>query len=293
MSSSHLLSAQELLAAQQQGINLKVFDCSYDLNNPEYGILQYVDAHIPGAVYADLGHALSSSSSDASSGGRHPLPSRDSVVRWLEQMGLNNDSLVVVYDRNNSSFCVRLWWMLRWIGHENVKVLNGGFQAWCEQGYCLESGEGDISAGSVRTLRFQQPLTKLVNAEYVLLHLNDPTLTIIDARAAERYRGETEPLDPFAGHIPGALNRPFSDNLQADGTFKPAHVLRQEFASLLKDKSADHVVCYCGSGVTATLNILALELAGLGSASLYGGSWSDWSRRTDYPKEKSLRREKN
>lgn len=289
MPSSNLITPQELLEAKNRGVVLKVFDCSYDLNNSAYGISQYLQEHIPGSIHADLTNALSTTSINAASGGRHPLPAREDFVRWLEKMGMTNDTLAVVYDRNNSSFCVRLWWMLRWVGHENVSVLNGGFQAWKSREYPVESGESPTQPAG--TFHLRPPLTKLVDAEDVLSQLNSTRQVLIDARAPERYSGETEPMDAFAGHIPGALNRPFSYNLQEDGTFKSADILRQEFEALLKDKNTDHMVCYCGSGVTATPNILALELAGFGTVSLYGGSWSDWSRRADYPKEKSSKRE--
>lgn len=286
--SSYLISPHELHKVLANKIDIKIFDCSYDLNDHSSGFSSYRQEHIPGAIYADLKNSLSASSENSASGGRHPLPIKEEFTHWLETTGMTNDTLVVVYDRNNAAFCVRLWWMLRWVGHANVRVLDGGLGAWKLMGYETESGESFEQQTGEFHLR--ATLAKLVDAEYILSRLSLDTHALIDARAPERYRGETESIDPFAGHIPGALNRPFSYNLNVDGTFKSPDVLRQEFEGLLQGKSLNDIICYCGSGVTAIPNILALELAGFGVVSLYGGSWSDWSRRADYPKEKSLER---
>jgi thiosulfate/3-mercaptopyruvate sulfurtransferase len=181
---------------------------------------------------------------------------------------------VVVYDRQNSGFCGRLWWMLKWVGHEAVAVLDGGLAAWQATGGALERGPG--SAPAPKTFQAGPAQAALVSVEQVAARLSDAGQTVIDARAEPRFRGEVEPLDPVAGHIPGALNRPFNLNMQADGRFKPAEQLRSEFLSLLGQHDPATVVHQCGSGVTATANLLAMEIAGLGRAGLFAGSWSQW-----------------
>ena len=183
----------------------------------------------------------------------------------------------VVYDRQGSSFCGRLWWMLKWLGHEAVAVLDGGLNAWTAAGGATESGAAK-TAGGVQSGNFVmgEPLLTLVQAGQVLDQLGRATQTIVDARATPRFKGEVEPLDPVAGHIPGALNRPFQLNLDADGKFKPAAQLRAEFVALLGTRGIETVVHHCGSGVTAIPNILAMQIAGLGSSALFAGSWSEW-----------------
>jgi len=226
---------------------------------------------------------LSAHHGQGASGGRHPLPQRAEFASWLASQGVSNSTHVVVYDRNRCNFCVRLWWMLRWLGHDAVSVLDGGLQAWVATGGEVVSGPPPRPAAS--RFEVQPPLVDLVDAERVEQLLGDSAHVLIDARAAERYRGDVEPIDTVAGHIPGALNRPFALNFRPDGRFKSAQELRTEFTALLP---ANYVglVNYCGSGVSATPNVLALELAGLGPASLYAGSWSDWSRRPGAPVEK-------
>lgn len=191
---------------------------------------------------------------------------------------------VVVYDRQGSSFCGRLWWMLKWMGHEAVAVLDGGLQAWQAAGGALQAGPAAPPSPS----RFipATPLAELVQVDQVLARLGQAGQTVVDARAEPRYRGEVEPLDPVAGHIPGALNRPYTLNMTAEGRFKPAEQLRQEFEALLKGRSPDSVVHQCGSGVTATANLLAMEIAGLGRAPLFAGSWSQWCSDPARPVER-------
>jgi thiosulfate/3-mercaptopyruvate sulfurtransferase len=190
----------------------------------------------------------------------------------------------VVYDRSGSNFCGRLWWMLKWAGHANVAVLDGGLQAWKEAGGAVNHGEEPAHFQSVFIAG--KPLVRLVNAGQIAMQLGQPGQTLIDARAAPRFRGEVEPLDPVAGHIPGALNRPFSENFGADGCFKPAGQLRDEFTALLAGQPAESVVHHCGSGVTALPNLLAMEIAGMGPTALYAGSWSDWCSDPSRPVEK-------
>jgi thiosulfate/3-mercaptopyruvate sulfurtransferase len=255
-----------------------VFDCSCDLMRPETGPEQYRGAHIPGAVYAHLDNALSAkgdrSITRAASGGRHPLPPRDVFASWLSSVGFANSMQAVVYDRQGANYCGRLWWMLKWLGHENVAVLDGGFQAWQAIGAPVTSGEE--AARPATNFQMGEPLVQLIDVDTVLAHLGKATQHVLDARGAPRFKGEVEPIDPVAGHIPGALNRPFNQNIGADGRFKDAATLRAEFTTLLGQRNPADVVHHCGSGVSAVPNILAMEIAGLGRTALFAGSWSEW-----------------
>lgn len=280
-----LISASELHALAASGKPLMVFDCSFDLAAPTTGEQDYLGGHIPGAVYAHLDHALSAGSGPRASGGRHPLPTREAFAAWLGSVGFSNGMQAVVYDRNGSAFCGRLWWMLKWLGHDAVAVLDGGLQAWTLAGGSLAQGREQPRAST--HFRVDAPLRQLVTAQQVQHQLDLPGQTIIDARATPRYRGEVEPLDPVAGHIPGALNRPFTDNFGPDGRFKSADVLRTEFLALLAGRDPNSVVNHCGSGVTANPNVLALELAGLGKTALFAGSWSEWCSDPTRPVEKA------
>lgn len=296
MTYTTLISVDQLQTLMDAKAPLMVFDCSFELMKPEAGAAAYREAHIPGAVYAHLDEALSAPhgvpGSDGevivaqeagvpASGGRHPLPSREAFAAWLSSVGFANDMQAVVYDRNGANYCGRLWWMLQWMGHEAVAVLDGGLQAWQAAGLPVAQGEEPASFQS--NFVPGEPRATLVDTATVAAHLDDPTQTLIDARAAPRYRGEVEPLDPIAGHIPGALNRPFSDNLGADGRFKPAEQLRAEFETLLAGRDPKGVVHHCGSGVSALPNLLAMRIAGLGMTGLYAGSWSEWSNTAGLP----------
>ncbi|GAC1603081.1 MAG: sulfurtransferase [Ramlibacter sp.] len=280
-----LISVDELRQLQASGAPAMLFDCSDDLMNPAAGEQQYRQAHIPGAVYAGLDTALSDHGMvaadgtrhphpDAASGGRHPLPSREKFAMWLSSVGMDNAMQAVVYDRNGANYCGRLWWMLKWAGHDAVAVLDGGLQAWQAAGGAVTDRE--------ETARFQsnfalgEPLRRLVVTAEVERLLGTPGQVLIDARGGPRYRGEVEPLDPVAGHIPGALNRPFSQNLGTDGKFKPAAQLRAEFEQLLAGRDPAAVVHQCGSGVSAVPNAIAMEIAGFAPTGLYAGSWSEW-----------------
>ena len=283
-----LITAEQMMQLQNAKAPLRVFDCSFDLSRSEAGGEMFAQSHIAGAVFADLDRTLSAKGdrqrTGAQSGGRHPLPARETVAHWLCDAGFMQGMQAVVYDRQGSSFCGRLWWMLKWLGHDAVAVLDGGLNAWTAAGGATESGAtpprteaqaGDFVLG--------EPLVQLLQAGQVHQSLGRPTQTIVDARANPRFKGEVEPLDPVAGHIPGALNRPFSLNLDADGKFKPASQLRQEFEALLGTRSAATVVHHCGSGVTAVPNILAMQIAGLGPTALFAGSWSEWCSDPDRP----------
>ena len=290
-----LISAGELRDLLAAKARLMVFDCSFDLMDTASGEKQYLQAHIPGAVYAHLDHALSDKGSPdasgepqphpgAASGGRHPLPSRGKFAMWLSGVGFANDMQAVVYDRNGANYCGRLWWMLKWAGHEAVAMLDGGLQAWQAAGGEVRSGPEPSHFQSNFELR--SPLRRLVTTAEVKRQLGQPGLTLVDARAAPRFRGEVEPLDPVAGHIPGALNRPFSQNIGADGRFKNRTELRAEFEALLAGRDPGSVVHHCGSGVSAIPNVVAMELAGYAPAGLYAGSFSEWSRTPGLPVEK-------
>lgn len=314
MSYRTLISVAQLHALQQSDQPLMVFDCSYNLADPAAGQQQFAQAHIPGARHADLHNHLSSHTPQrAASQGRHPLPQPEDFAATLRQWGLGRDMQAVVYDRNGCNFCGRLWWMLKWLGHEAVAILDGGLQAWQAAGYATASDADAMAPSAPGDFTVQAPLAELVDTTTVHRSLDDGSLLLIDARGAARYRGEVEPLDPIAGHIPGAINRPFADNLQADGRFKPAAVLQQELAALLpaglvpSQTSADtaspqadqptasgatanaapKAVVYCGSGVSAIATLLALELAGYPRPALYAGSWSAWSNTPGLPVERS------
>lgn len=294
-----LLSAAGLQTLIASGVPLMVFDCSFNLTQPGDGAQQYAQAHIPGAVYANLDTDLSArhgvpgatgtiTAQEAdmpASGGRHPLPSRERFAAWLSSVGFANNMQAVVYDRQGANYCGRLWWMLKWAGHDAVAVLDGGLQAWQAAGGPVANGEEPAHFQS--NFELGDPLRALATADGVLRALHQPTQqTVVDARAGARYRGETEPLDPVAGHIPGALNRPFAENIGTDGLFKPAAVLRAEFDALLAGRNPATVVHQCGSGVSAIPNMLAMEIAGLGKTALFAGSWSEWCSDPSRPVER-------
>jgi thiosulfate/3-mercaptopyruvate sulfurtransferase len=280
-----LISVEELKALRASGKPHMIFDCSFDLANPAAGEEAYRKLHIPGAVYANLDTDLSDEGviepdgtkhphPDAASGGRHPLPSREKFAMWLCSVGFANDMQAVVYDRNNAFYCGRLWWMLKWAGHEAVAVLDGGLKAWQAEGG--EVTDREEPAHFQSNFELGPELRELVGTMDVLDHLGKKDQTIVDARAPQRYRGEVEPLDPVAGHIPGAINRPTADNMAADGRFKPAAQLRAEFEKVLAGRDPRTVVHHCGSGVSAVPNVIAMEVAGFGPTRLYAGSWSEW-----------------
>lgn len=272
-----LISGDQLQALQASDAPLMIFDCSFDLSDPEWGYQQYLASHIPGAHYAHLDQHLSVhfASEVCSSGGRHPLPIRENFADWLSSLGLTPDMQAVVYDRNHSMVAGRLWWMLKWLGHDAAAVLDGGFQKWHASQGLLSKGLEPSSPASPYPIGL--PRVTLVDADDVARCINHPSAGIVDARAPARFKGETEPLDPKAGHIPSALNRPFMSNFDdATGCFKPAAQLRREFEALLAGKDPARTIHHCGSGVSAVPNIVAMAHAGFGMTALYAGSWSDW-----------------
>ena len=277
-----LITPAQLQQLQQQGTPCAVFDCSFDLMKPELAGGFFADERIAGALPADMDKNLSTHDADlAVNGGRHPLPQREAVAQWLGRLGVHNGMQIVVYDRNKSQYCGRLWWMLKWLGHEAVAVLDGGLQAWKDAGGATESGP--FTPPTPAQFEVKVPLRQLLLTDTVVAHLGQPVQTVVDARAGARYRGEVEPLDPVAGHIPGALNRPFAENFTEDGRFKTPEVLKAEWTEVLAGRPASSVVHHCGSGVTAVPNVLAMELAGFGPTALYAGSWSEWCRTPGLP----------
>ena len=234
--------------------------------------------HIPGARYADLNRDLSAPIGPQT--GRHPLPAPDAFARRLEFLGIGNHTQVVAYDDANGSLAARLWWMLRWVGHDAVAVLDGGLKAWIAAGGALESGEPAPRGSAAAAEHFtpQVDSDAAVSTAELERGLRDPKLKLVDARAAERYAGLVEPIDAVAGHIAGAVNHPFTANLGADNRFLPAAELKRRWEERLAGAEAKDLVAMCGSGVTACHNLLSLEVAGLPGAKLYAGSWSEWIR---------------
>lgn len=263
-----LISATDLAQAPQAGWVVR--DCRHDLANAQAGRAAYDAGHIPGALFASLDHDLADHARAPDGGfrGRHPLPQMDAFIATLRGWGVNDDSQVVAYDAQGGMFAARLWWMLRWAGHQAVAVLDGGLPAWTALGMPLST---DTAAPPPGALQRRAALVRTVSAGDIL---SRPHLAVLDARAPDRFRGENETLDPVGGHIPGARNRFFKDNLLPDGRFKPAALLRAELGALVSAPEA--AVMQCGSGVTACHNLLALEVAGLSGAALYPGSWSEW-----------------
>ncbi|MFC7297776.1 sulfurtransferase [Herminiimonas aquatilis] len=272
MAFTTLVSATEL-AAHLFDPAWVVLDCRHDLGNPDFGRDAYENGHIPNAQFVHLDRDLSGEkiSADGTFLGRHPLPDRTAFILTLRRLGINDDTQVVAYDAHGGMFAARLWWMLRWVGHNAVAVLDGGLQAWQASDMFLST---EPSPRTLGTLTVQPSLVTSVSADDLLKGLSASVHTIIDARAPDRFRGENETIDPVGGHIPGAKNRFFKENLQDDGRFKSADQLRSELSELIKNPET--AVMQCGSGVTACHNLLALEVAGLTGSALYPGSWSEW-----------------
>ena len=270
MNHTTLINSEQLRDSMSAGTPLVVLDTSFDLADTSAGERSWREAHLPGALYLHLDRDLSAAKTGAN--GRHPLPDRQAFAARVGALGITPARQVVVYDRQQGTYAARAWWMLRWLGHAAAAVLDGGLAAWQAAGGSLESALPTPTPAPPYPPR--EPLVDTIDAAALAAQLGN--VMLIDARAAERFRGEVEPLDARAGHIPGALNRFFKDNLAADGRFKPAPLLRAEFERL-GVAQADTVVHQCGSGVTACHNLLAMEVAGWGRSRLYPGSWSEWS----------------
>ena len=265
----------EQLAGQLDNPDWRIFDCRFDLAATSRGEQAYAEAHLPDAIYAHLDRDLSSPITAQS--GRHPLPEPERLCDWLGRHGIAPGTQVVAYDDSGGTMAVRLWWLLRWLGHPRVAVLNGGWQAWSDAGLPLQ----DHAPKAVGAIPFvgRPDWDQVVSTATLQRQLSSGgELQLVDARTAERFRGEAEPIDPVAGHIPGAINIPLQDNLGSDGRFRPAEALRTMYLQALAGTPADKVVAMCGSGVTACHNLLAMECAGLNGGRLYAGSWSEWIR---------------
>lgn len=257
---------------------VRIIDARHDLAQPDAGRQAWRQSRIPGAIFLHADDDLAGSPRHGA--GRHPLPEREAFHQRMVEAGIAEDMPVVVYDAQGGVMASRLWWMLRWIGHRPVAVLNGGWQAWQAAGLPVDAAAPLSRAGlpgpAAQPLKLKVALTGQVSVHEVLHNLEQPRWVVVDARAAPRYRGEIEPLDPVAGHIPGAINRPQSLNLQDDGRFKAPAQLRDEFLALLGSRAPETVVHQCGSGISACHNLLAMEVAGLAGSRLYPGSWSEW-----------------
>lgn len=269
-----LISAAELAALLKQAgtTDVLVLDCRFSLAAPEAGQQAYAQGHVPGAVYANLDKDLSGPKTGLN--GRHPLPTPDAFLATLRRWGLQAHTEVIAYDDAGGMFAARAWWMLRWMGHPLVRVLDGGWGSWQAQGGAVSTEVPSRSPSQIQLTPHDEHLTRI---DFVQANLgNRGAMQLLDARAPDRFRGENETLDPVGGHIPGAINRFFQLNLAADGRFKPPQLLRDEFTALLGSQPIDTVVHQCGSGVTACHNLLAMTHAGLEGSRLYAGSWSEW-----------------
>lgn len=272
-----LISTEDLFA-NLESPNWVILDCRFDLTNPSLGQQNYLEKHIPKAIYAHLDRDLSGPLAPHT--GRHPLPEINVFAKKIGSWGISNASQVVVYDSVGGAMASRLWWMLRYVGHQKVAVLDGGFGKWEQAGYPTTSV---IQPNLVYHFEVKPNWAILVNADTVEQIRMDSKYCLIDARTRERYNGENEPIDPIAGHIPGAINRFHGLNLTPDGYFKPAKLLREEFQALIGDTPLENVIVYCGSGVTSCHHLVAMGAAGLHGSKLYLGSWSEWIRDPQRP----------
>ena len=272
----------ENLAAHLADARWIVIDCRFQLSDPAWGEKEYRTSHIPGAVYAHLNDDLSAPLTGTN--GRHPLPEPGALIQTLIRLGVQSGMQVVAYDADNGMFASRLWWLLKWIGHDEAAVLDGGFRKWTAERRQVASGI-DVRPAGLLTGTVRADMTADAGDVARIVGMRDRLL--LDARAPERYRGDLEPIDRVPGHIPGAVNHFFQDNVDERGVFRSPAELRERLSRALGSTPPDHVVCYCGSGVTACQNLLAMEIAGLPGARLYGGSWSEWSSDPAKPVERS------
>ncbi|MEE5130072.1 sulfurtransferase [Pseudomonas alliivorans] len=267
------LIGPEQLAVRQQTPGLVILDCRFALEDPDYGQRSYAQGHIDGARFADLNRDLSGPVVKGRTG-RHPLPDPATLVERLRTWGIRNDGDIVLYDDGPGMYAARAWWLLAWLGkREGVYLLDGGLKAWHAAGLPLSL---DAPRGETGDFMGEPDMSLVLSASRLQGRLGRPEMTLIDARAEARFRGEVEPIDPIAGHIPGAQCAAFNENLGPDGRFLPPDQLKQRFAEQLQGRPAQSLVSYCGSGVTACHNLFALCLAGYPLGTLYAGSWSDW-----------------
>ncbi|MET0371939.1 MAG: sulfurtransferase [Sphingobium sp.] len=279
MSFTTLIAVDDLKQLIERG-EVMLFDCRFDLTAPDAGAAAYRDGHIAGARYLHLDADLSGPATGRN--GRHPLPDPRDFAATMRAAGLRAGQQVVAYDDGGGPYAARLWWLLRWVGHAAVAVLDGGLQAWAAGGNNLEEGEPGAAVPGDFVARAQDAAAT-VDAAAVRANIDAPAFLVVDARTPERFRGDPNPMDPVAGHIPGAGNRFFKDNLDADGRFKSSDRLAGEWRAVLGRGEPSAAVMQCGSGVTACHNLLALEVAGLHGARLYPGSWSEWIADPERP----------
>ncbi|MDR3212793.1 MAG: sulfurtransferase [Azoarcus sp.] len=276
MGFSTLVSCAQL-AARLDDPGWRIVDCRHRLTDTAHGERAYAEGHLPGAVFMHLDRDLSAPMNGKN--GRHPLPDPEAMAARLGAIGVNHRTQVVVYDDDGGMTAVRLWWLLRWLGHDRVAVLDGGIAAWTGEGFPLTAEPPTLEIAEFEI----DPRDWVLGADQVLGNLEKNDFCLIDARAPDRFRGENETMDPVGGHIPGARNRFFRDNLDASGKFLPAAELRRQFLDVLAGVEPERIVMYCGSGVSACHNLLAMELADLPGARLYAGSWSEWCADPSHP----------
>jgi thiosulfate/3-mercaptopyruvate sulfurtransferase len=274
------LISTETLASHLADSSWLIADCRYNLKNEDWGRAQYLSGHIPGAVFVDLAHDLAGARTGTN--GRHPLPSPGTMATTFGHLGIRAGTQVVAYDQDAGPYASRLWWMLRYVGHDAVAVLDGGWAKWLREGRPARSGEEQRPAATF-TLRLRPNMRVTVDEAETLI--GNPGVLFVDARSPERFEGQPDPLDSVSGHIPGARNRFYKNNLAEDGTMRPPDALRVDFMRVLGDRSADQAVMYCGSGITACQNLLAMEYAGLRGTKLFAGSWSEWESDPKLPVE--------
>lgn len=278
MTTGQTLVSADWLAARCHEPDLRIVDTRFSLADTRAGRRAYDLAHLPGAVYLHLDQDLSGEISPSS--GRHPLPDPQRFAARLGRAGIGDAHHVVIYDDAGGAIAARLWWMLRWLGHEWVAILDGGYSAWIAAGHGVSS-ETVSPAPAVFTAEPRRDM--LITVVDVIAGLSSGELLLVDARESERFRGEQEPIDTVAGRVPGAINFPFRDNLGPDGRLLPGEELSHRWARLLAGRPPERVACMCGSGVTACLNLLAMEVAGMAGGRLYAGSWSEWISDSDRP----------
>ena len=272
-----IISCKELNDSLAKG-DWVIVDCRFDLVAPEWGFEEYQQLHIPGAVYADLDRDFSGKKTPST--GRHPLPKPTDFRDAMSRLGIGEDTQVIVYDATSGSYAARLWFLLRFYGHFNVALLDGGFSEWHKLGYAIESSTNRNKKREFKGTPNEDLILTTPEIEKII---NQPDWLLIDARSGERFRGEQETIDPIAGHIPGTVNRFHGENMGANGLFLPAAQLKEEFTNLTNGFAPEKTAVYCGSGVTSCHHLVAIAIAGLPQPKLYAGSWSEWIRDPAHP----------
>lgn len=278
MNYTTLISVKELMQCINEP-NIRLIDCRFNLANTDAGYRAWREGCIPGAVYAHLDDDLSGDKDENT--GRHPIPDRKKLAECFRSWGINQDTQIIAYDAMGGVMASRLWWLSRWLGHEKVAVLDGGITAWLvDGGEVYPDKQKEYPTGDFVP---SEPLSRHVNVTQLQSLMEKQAISLIDARDVARFRGEQDNMDPVAGHVPGAINHPFMQNLDDNGRFKSAAALRESFSGYLKERNADEIVHMCGSGVTACHNMLAMQHAGIEGSMLYVGSWSEWIRDKSRP----------